>query len=88
MIAATEGHLDIVKRLVEGGAAIQARNASGKTALDLARKGKHRRVVEYLDSRPRKPASGQIRPPLRRSRTQHCVKPAGKLLLEGRAAQP
>jgi ankyrin repeat protein len=57
MIAATEGHLDIVKRLVESGAAIQARNVSGKTARDLARRGKHRRVVEYLDSRPRKPAS-------------------------------
>jgi ankyrin repeat protein len=52
MMAAVEGHLDIVSFLVEHmKAKVSLKDAMGRTALDHAREGGKQDVVEYL-SRP------------------------------------
>lgn len=50
--AAENGHLDIVKTLVEAGAELEARNTyTSQTALYKAVEHKHRDVIEYLLSK-------------------------------------
>ena len=47
--AAAWGYLPIVKVLIEHGANVQARDADGKTPLDLARTYKRKAVVSFLE---------------------------------------
>ena len=49
--AAKEGHTDIVKFLVESGAALNLINLRGKTALDFAKENRHTEIAELLVAR-------------------------------------
>ena len=48
--AASNGHLEIVRLLVEQGADVGLRSQSGHTALELAREAGRAEVVAYLES--------------------------------------
>jgi hypothetical protein len=48
MESASVGHLNIVKRLIEAGALVNAARKDGITAIELAREGGHREIVEAL----------------------------------------
>lgn len=48
MKAALNGHLEVVKRLVAAGAAIDAEDSGGYTAMMLAASNNHAEVVDYL----------------------------------------
>jgi ankyrin repeat protein len=48
MAACQEGHLDIVKLLIEKGADVKAKDNSGSTALMIASKNGHTQIVEFL----------------------------------------
>jgi len=48
MIASDNGHLDIVKLLVERGADVNARDFCGDTALAYAARKDHNKIVKYL----------------------------------------
>ena len=48
MLASSEGHLEIVKLLIEKGADVNVKNEDGKTALTLASRYGHLEVVKYL----------------------------------------
>jgi ankyrin repeat protein len=50
MIAATEGHLDVVRLLVEAGTDLNASDAEGSTALTLARSYGHLDVAAFLEA--------------------------------------
>ena len=52
MVAALKGHLEIVRLLLEKGADSSARDATGQSALDLARKYLRSDVVEILKREP------------------------------------
>merc|ERR1739838_219688 len=48
MVAATMGHLDVVRLLVKAGARKDLLTDDGKTSLDLAVLGKHTKVLHFL----------------------------------------
>ena len=48
MVASSKGYMDMVKMLLEEGAEIEAKNNDGQTALDLAEKNGHTKVVDFL----------------------------------------
>lgn len=48
MMAAYEGHLDVIKTLVRVGARINIESYKGDTAIGLAERGKHEQVVKFL----------------------------------------
>lgn len=48
MMAACEGHLDVIKTLVRVGARVNIQSFKGDTAIGLAEKGKHEHVVKFL----------------------------------------
>jgi ankyrin repeat protein len=56
-IASIIGNLDIVKYLIRNGANVNARDKSGRTALMLASKYGHFKIVKYLREQQSKPAS-------------------------------
>jgi len=47
-ISSSNGHIDVVKYLIENGAYINLQNKKGKTALAMAEEKKHKDIVEYL----------------------------------------
>ncbi|HBJ75966.1 MAG TPA: hypothetical protein DDY86_10880 [Syntrophaceae bacterium] len=48
MLSAQSGSEQIIVMLVENGAALNLKNAEGKTAADLAGAKKHFKIAEYL----------------------------------------
>ena len=63
MWASKNGHLDIVKKMIELGADVHLTNASGETAEDIAIKAKKIDVAEYLASLSESaPSFAQVRP--------------------------
>jgi ankyrin repeat protein len=50
--AAAKNHLAIAKWLLRAGADPKARDAAGKTAIELAREKEHEKVVEAIESGP------------------------------------
>ncbi len=49
MVAALNGHEDVVRLLIENGANPELKNSEGKTALDLASENGHRSLIEILE---------------------------------------
>ena len=58
MVAARQGHVSIVRLLLEANAVTNDRNAEGKTALEIAKESGHQDVVnvmkEFLRQRRRR----------------------------------
>ena len=48
MNASYNGHLEIVKFLIENGADINIKNNDGKTALDFAEENDYKNIIELL----------------------------------------
>lgn len=48
MVAAHQGKLDVVKRLIEAGAVVSATNQRGRTALEIAEREGHADVIDLL----------------------------------------
>jgi ankyrin repeat protein len=48
MLAASNGHIDVVKALIQEGANINLQDNGGRTALDLALKKNHTAIVDFL----------------------------------------
>lgn len=52
MLAAQQGHKNIVHLLIQAGAFPQLRNSEGNTAADLARENGHANIADYLNALP------------------------------------
>jgi len=50
MTGAMQGNLTLVKLLVKAGATVHARSSNGDSALDLARRCRRQKVVEFLEA--------------------------------------
>ncbi|MFC1769773.1 ankyrin repeat domain-containing protein [Nitrospirota bacterium] len=46
--AASNGHAEVVKLLIEKGADARAKNSKDETALDFAKRGKHKKAAKIL----------------------------------------
>lgn len=51
MLAVTSGSVEIVRLLVEGGAKVDIKSSSGRTALDIARMSENEQLIELLGKR-------------------------------------
>ena len=61
MWASKNGHLDIVKKMVELGADIHMTNMLGETAADIAIKAKKNEIAEYLSALADNSSTTQVR---------------------------
>jgi len=48
-VSAANGHFEIVKYLVEKGADMNMRDYNGRSALDIARRNGHQKIVEFME---------------------------------------
>ncbi|ESO89644.1 hypothetical protein LOTGIDRAFT_125016 [Lottia gigantea] len=60
MLAARNGHVSVVKTLVEEGCDVNILNSSGQTALDIAKFWNHQDVVDFLTGKSRLPEDSQL----------------------------
>jgi ankyrin repeat protein len=51
LLAAYNGHLEMVKQLVDKGADLSVKNKGGCTVKDIAKQKKHNKIIEYLENK-------------------------------------